>query len=83
VDGIALWFDCYFGPAAVDGAESEIALRTGPMDLPTHWHQTVVQLPPAATAALAGEPTVRCSLELARDRVRRRHYNISLEILPP
>ena len=62
-------------------AGGEIVLRTGPEHPPTHWNQTVVHLPAAATAALVGQPSLRCSVELAQDQQRPRLYNISVTVL--
>ncbi|CAL1538152.1 unnamed protein product, partial [Lymnaea stagnalis] len=59
--------------------DSNVTLKTGPLDPPTHWKQTVIFLP---QTILVESGVSLCSwVKMAQDPENRRHYNITLQLV--
>ncbi|XP_078034376.1 uncharacterized protein LOC144468561 isoform X2 [Augochlora pura] len=69
--GICIWFDVEFP----DGLE----LSTSPLSEATHWKQTAIVLPESADVT-ENEP-IAFKLELKRNSINTRQYNMELELL--
>ncbi|KAK3088280.1 hypothetical protein FSP39_017014 [Pinctada imbricata] len=78
----SLWFDVHFS-APIDSTKKQCAslvtLSTSPFAEETHWKQTNIFIP--ISASLDEGEKVSCKLDICRDDVNRRHYNISIETL--
>ena len=83
---LILWFDTLFSDRFCK--ETPVTLPTGPYDTPTHWAQTVLELPTPVTMAPAAValPGVAFSLKgrisMARRKGRHRTLDISVEYRP-
>ncbi|XP_059176808.1 uncharacterized protein LOC131956406 [Physella acuta] len=54
-------------------------LRTGPLDPPTHWKQTIIFLP--QTIFVEGGVSLGCHVTMSQDASNKRHYNITVELV--
>ncbi len=83
---IVLWFDTLFSDRYCKEAPQE--LPTGPYGTPTHWAQTVLELPvpvemaPAAAGVPGAAVALKGRLSMARRSERHRTLDISLEYAP-
>ncbi|KAL4714943.1 hypothetical protein ACJJTC_003094 [Scirpophaga incertulas] len=77
--GLCLWFDCVF-PDVINNNDN-IRLDTGPLSAQTHWKQTVIVLPQSQEIEI-GDP-IAFKLELSRDSINKRRYNLQLSLLDP
>ncbi|CAH0764363.1 unnamed protein product [Diatraea saccharalis] len=77
--GLCLWFDCVF-PDLTKKNEN-VRLDTGPDSPPTHWKQTVILLPEEQLVEV-GDP-IAFQLDMTRDAINRRRYNIQVSLLDP
>lgn len=59
--------------------EPPTTLRTGPLEPPTHWKQTVIFLP--QTILVEGGISLGCHVTMAQDEGNKRHYNITVELV--
>ncbi|KAG7670172.1 hypothetical protein Ndes2526A_g06504 [Nannochloris sp. 'desiccata'] len=84
--GIVLWFDALFSQRYCKEAPQE--LPTGPYGTPTHWAQTVLELPvpvemaPRAAGVSGAAVALKGRLSMARRSERHRTLDISLEYAP-
>ncbi|XP_033335587.2 uncharacterized protein LOC117225896 [Megalopta genalis] len=69
--GICIWFDIEF-PGGLE-------LSTSPLSEATHWKQTAIVLP--ADVDVAKDEPVAFKLELKRNSIKPRQYNMELELL--
>ncbi|XP_026325560.1 probable protein arginine N-methyltransferase 6.1 [Hyposmocoma kahamanoa] len=76
--GLCIWFDCTF-PSLTNNPG--VTLGTGPMDLPTHWKQTVIVLPQEHEVD-EGEP-IAFQLDINKDTQNCRRYNLQLTLVDP
>ncbi|KAJ0174179.1 hypothetical protein K1T71_010325 [Dendrolimus kikuchii] len=79
--GLCVWFECKFPGQLNNGENGAVVLDTSPESPATHWKQTVIVLPHSYEVE-EGDP-IAFQLDMTRDAVNRRRYNLQVTILDP